>query len=430
MTRLLPALLLAAFLGGAVARAVDDAADGPIASPEPGWPQWRGPARDGLSAETNLLTTWPSGGPPLLWTADGLGSGWSCPVGRGDTVYVTGDVGSNLIVFALNSADGRERWRATNGAAWRASYPGARSCGALAGDRYYHLNAHGRLACLDAATGRERWAVDLCARFDTRPHTWGLSECVLVDGDRVIVTPAGPRTLVAALDWSDGRTLWQTGPLSNEVPSYVSPILVRHGGRRLLLSGTSHHVWAVDADQGRLVWSIPFHGRWGATVSTPVYGGRRVFFAAPDGPGGRQYRVPATGDPEPAWEGAADVLTGSGILRDGVLYANGCKDTKTLQALDWTDGHVRADYTGVAAGRPAGHASAAMLWAEGRLYALFDDGMVSLLRPGPDGFAVDGRFELTKAIRRDAWAHPVLLDGRLYLRHHERLWCFDVRRRP
>ena len=126
------------------------AAEGLIASPEPDWPQWRGPRRDGISNEKGLLSSWPEGGPKLLWELDGLGKGWSCPVVIGQRIYITGDVGNDLVIFALNR-NGEVQWKVKNGRNWKNPYPGARACCAFSEGRLYHMNAHGRVVCLDAA---------------------------------------------------------------------------------------------------------------------------------------------------------------------------------------------------------------------------------------------------------------------------------------
>jgi outer membrane protein assembly factor BamB len=122
-----------------------------------------------------------------------------------------------------------------------------------------------------------------------------------------------------------------------------------------------------------------------------------------------------------------DTLTSSGILLDGVLYASGSKKTKTLHALDWKTGQELYDPIMLADSRSA-FAAVAMVWAEGRLYCQVEDGTVAMVRPTPAGFELKGKFRLVDAARRgDAWAHPALLDGRLYLRYHDTLWCYDVR---
>ena len=150
--------------------------EGLIASPEPGWPQWRGPRRDGISDERGLLASWPAGGPRLRWKCEALGRGWSSPIlaGTPRTIFITGDVGEDLVLFALD-LEGRVRWRSKNGAAWTGSYPGSRACPVYREGRLYHMNAHGRVAAFDAATGKEFWAVEMPARFEggegqTRPR--------------------------------------------------------------------------------------------------------------------------------------------------------------------------------------------------------------------------------------------------------------------
>ncbi|MBM4093234.1 MAG: PQQ-like beta-propeller repeat protein, partial [Planctomycetes bacterium] len=206
---LLAALMLSAGFSSA------SFADGLIASPEQGWPQWRGPRRDGVSEERGLLPAWPEGGPRLLWKTEGLGTGWSSPIVVDGRLFITGDVDGKLVVFALDLA-GRELWRAFNGEAWEGSYPGARASCCYSQGRVYHLNAHGQLACLAADAGKPLWTVNILDRFNARNITWAISECVLVDGEHVIVTPGGRGALMAALNKRDGSTVWTAPPLDDD----------------------------------------------------------------------------------------------------------------------------------------------------------------------------------------------------------------------
>ena len=152
MKLLLRLLALSCVLIGSFGAA--QGADGLIASPERGWPQWRGPRRDAVSSEIGLLTTWPEQGPPLRWKVGGLGAGWASPIVVGGTIYVTGDVGDELVVFAFD-LEGKPKWQARNGVAWKGPYPGARACSAFSEARLYHMNAHGRVACFEVASGKE-----------------------------------------------------------------------------------------------------------------------------------------------------------------------------------------------------------------------------------------------------------------------------------
>lgn len=410
-----------AVLTGAVACAAAAEREGLIASAEPGWPQWRGPRRDGVSGETGLLASWPQGGPRLLRQVEGLGRGWSSPVIVGPRLYVTGDVGDDLVIFGFD-LEGELRWQVNNGRSWKNPYPGARACCAFSEGRLYHLNAHGRVACLDAASGDEIWAVNILERFEGKNITWALSECLLVDGNRVIVTPGGKRALMAALDKRTGATVWTTEPLGDDVTSHCSPILFRFGGRRMIANCSSAHGFGVDADTGRLLWTVPLKNPYGTNVSTPVYGSGRVFFMTPYAELGRQYQLRATADgfaAERIWSSPVDAVTGGAVLADDTVFAAGYEKAKWWFAIDWQTGRTRYEFKDLVTG--------AAIYADGRLYCLDERGTVAMLKPGPDGVEVVGRFQLTARPVRDAWAHPVLLDGRLYLRYHDTLFCYDVR---
>ena len=148
------------------------------------WPQFRGPTRDGHSMETGLLAAWPEGGPPLAWAAEGIGSGYSSPVVIGETVFITGDAGEDLLLSAFDRGSGRRLWQRRVDAAWRGPYPGARSTATVADGRLFLLSAQGRVLAMDPATGEEFWRVDILERFAGKNIQWGLSECLLVDGDR------------------------------------------------------------------------------------------------------------------------------------------------------------------------------------------------------------------------------------------------------
>jgi outer membrane protein assembly factor BamB len=255
-----------------------------------------------------------------------------------------------------------------------------------------------------------------------------MSENLLVDGPRLIVTPGGPKTLVAALDKLTGETVWTSEPVRGELAAYSSPILFARDGRRVLAGCSSHHGFGVDADTGKLLWTVPLRNPYGATVMTPIYGDGGVFYAAPDGPEGVCYRIhlsPTGSRAELLWKTPVDTLTGSGVLVDGSLYAVGCKKTKSLHCVDWKSGQTRYELKLTAGDTP--WAAGAFVWADGRLYGLAEDGSVHLLEPKGEAFEAAGRFQLVPGRVRDAWAHPVLLDGRLYLRYHDALWCYDVR---
>lgn len=411
-----------------------------VASAEPGWPQWRGPRRDGTSDEKGLLQQWPEGGPKLLWTAGGLGRGWSSPIVVGGSIYITGDVDNDLVVFALD-LDGKERWRAANGRSWRGSYPGARASCTFDSGRLYHMNAHGRAACFDARNGQEVWAVDVLDRFGGRNITWAISENLLIDGSRIIVSPGGSKALMAALDKETGRTVWTAPPLESErafepgsgnplaqprreveQPGYASPILFELHGMRHIVNASARHLYGVDAEDGRLLWTHPMPSRYEVLSITPVLAGDAVFMTAPDAGGGRLLRLRVEGRDvrtEQLWTCDMDTCHGGVILVGDRLWGSWYRQFNGWGAVD-----VR---TGKTLFRSRELAMGSAVYADGRLYCLSQDGVMALVVPEADDLRLAGRFVFQQKHRRDVWAHPVVCDGRLYLRYHETLYCYDIR---
>jgi len=384
------------------------------------WAQWRGPNRDGIAHESHLLASWPSDGPALLWKRDNLGKGWSSPIIVGDSIYITGDLEDDLIVFALDT-NGKPLWQAKNGLAWEKPYGGSRACCVFSEGRVYHLNAHGRLVCLDAASGNDVWTLNILERFDGQNITWALSECLLIDGDHLIVTPGGKSALMAALDKHTGQTLWVTEPLEQDKTSYASPILFECEGRRLIASCSSSHGFGVDADTGQLLWTVPLKNPHGVNAATPVYGNGCIFYCTPYAEKGRCYRLHVTQDSvsaEHIWTCPVDAVTGGGLLVGNTLYGSGYK-AKWWMAVDWKTGQTRHELKDLTTG--------AALYADNRLYLFDEKGTMALVKPGPDQLEITGQFRITEDRVNDAWAHPVVHNGRLYIRYHDTLWCYDVR---
>lgn len=402
-----------------------------IASPEPGWPQFRGPRRNGISDEQGLLQNWPTNGPRLLWSITNIGAGYSAPIISGTNIYITGDVGDELHIYALDLQGGLV-WKATNGAAWRGPYPGSRASCTYAAGRLYHLNAHGRLACFDAATGRPVWHVDVLEAFESHEPTWGMAECVLVDGWRVVVTPGGRRATMAALDRDTGKALWMAAPLAREEagsptrpegPAYAPPILIEVAGRRHIVGMTARHALGVDAETGSLQWTFDLPTRYEVLASSPVLWGAGVFVTGPDAGGGKYLRFAASGrtvSVEPGWTSTLDTCHGGMIPLAGSLYGSWYRDYNGWGSVDLAHGATRFRDRELAMG--------SVLYADGHLYCLSQTGTLALVKPNPDRWEIISRFEFAKEPKKDVWAHPVILDGRLYLRHQQRLSCYVVKR--
>ena len=247
---------------------------------------------------------------------------------------------------------------------------------------------------------------------------------MLVDGRNLIVTPGGKKALMAALDKRTGRTIWTTEPLGSDRTSHSSPILFQYAGRRLITSCSSAHGFGVDADTGELLWTVPLKNPHGVNTSTPVYGSGIVYYVTPYAEMGRAYRLVDNSDildAEHIWTSGLDTVTGGAVLVDGTLYSAGYRESQWWFGVDWQTGRTKYELKDFKTG--------AAIYADGRLYCLDERGFVGLLKPGPDGLEIVGRFTLVNKQVRDAWTHPVLHDGRLYLRYHDTLFCYDVKQR-
>jgi outer membrane protein assembly factor BamB len=403
------------------------------------WPQFRGPNRDGVSAEADLLQRWPEGGPRLAWQADGIGHGYSSPVVQGDQVIVTGDIGEDLVIRALDRRSGTPRWQAAHGRAWKGQFPGARSTCALTEGRLYLLNTHGLVLCADSATGTALWTADILERFKGPNIQWGLSECLLVDQGRVIVTPGGDDAFLAALDAGTGQTAWASPPLrftrtvafggkavEPPVPDvdragYASPVPFEVDGRRLLAAVGGRHLVVADAGNGELLWTREVAAIYEVIGAIPVWCEAGLLFAAPD-VGALMFGVSVEAGKVAVterWHHPIDNCHGAFVQRDGAIFGAGYRLYRPWAAIEAATGAVRGELKDLAKG--------CILYADGRLYAFTETGDLALLRFGPEGLAVEGRFALPGATGSDNWSHPAIADGHLFVRCHDRLFCYDIR---
>jgi outer membrane protein assembly factor BamB len=233
---------------------------------------------------------------------------------------------------------------------------------------------------------------------------------------------------MAALDKKTGRTLWASPPILSpsdgkaDGPSYSSPILLDREGMRQVIGCTSQPIIGVDAENGRLLWTSPIPTRYRVLAMTPVICPDGIFMTGPDSGGGKLYRLRIDGDrvmPEAAWTTSIDTCHGGVVLIDGFLYGSWYRSFNGWGCVDLRTGEVRYRTRELAMG--------SVLHADGRFYILSQTGTMALVRADPKEFQIVSRFSLTEQRVNDAWAHPVIVDGRLYLRYHQKLYCYDIR---
>ena len=388
------------------------------------WPQFHGPRRDNRSAETGLLKQWPEGGPQLLWRAEGLGHGYSTVAVADGMIYTTGDTEKDLVITALDLS-GQKVWQRTNGAAYSQSVPGSRSTPTVTGGKLYNLNGYGNLVCLDARTGQPVWAVDTYERFQGREITWGVAESPLVDGPNIICCPGGETVFMAALDKDTGETRWTCTGVGAQ-HSHASPVIVEYEGLRQIVTMTANSVIGVAADTGRLLWQHPHEAR--VNCNSPLYADGSLYLFGTWGYGATKLRLTVNGQDcsaEQVWHTAdLDNEHGGVMLVDGYLYGHADADHKQrhLACVDAQTGETKWGAEDL-----KGQLSATLTFAEGLLYLVTDTGEVGLVRPNPERLEIISRFHIPEGGQGTVWAFPVISGGRLYIRHDEFLYVYDIR---
>jgi len=379
------------------------------------WPTFRGPNRDGKSPDTGLLKEWPAEGPPLLWKRDDVGKGFSGVAVAGETVYVTGDVGDRLVLFALGM-DGEPKWQADHGPSWTKNHPGARATPTIDGGNLYLLSGTGLLGCFDAGTGQPKWQRQMQEFGGGVPH-WGYAESVLILGDLAIVTPGGENCIVA-LNKTTGQPMWASQGFKAGA-QYGSCIAVNCQGVPMVIAGTAEVIVGVDARNGRVLWSNPFSAHNTANCPTPAFADGYVFWANGYGKGGICLKLEVDGDRVDAREAwtTRDMVCHHGgyVIHEAHIYGN---HSGGYACLELESGRVKWNERGVGKG--------SLCFADGMLY-LFGEkgGQAGLATCSPDGMEMRGWFRVQG--EGPSWAHPVVIGGRLYLRYDTNLYCFDVR---
>ncbi len=399
------------------------------------WPQWRGPNRDALSADSHLLQEWPASGPPLAWAADGLGSGFSGVSIAAGRIFTMGDLDDAQYVIALKLDGGGFLWKARLGPTHVDSRGGPRATPTVDGERVYALGTEGDLVCLDATTGRERWRKNLVRDFGGQMMSrWKFSESPLVDGERVVVTPGASNAMLVALDKTTGAELWRSavpdlGPNGKDGAGYSSAVITHGGGVRHYVQLTGRGLVGVRADDGRFLWGYNRVANKTANVSTPIVKGDLVFASTGYQTGSALLELKASGDGVEAREVYfLDGKTlqnhhGGLVLVDDHIYAGHGHNKGFPICVELRTGEVK--WGGRI--RNAGQGSAAVAYADGHLYFRYQDGRMLLIEATPEGYRGKGSFEIP-AVDKPSWPHPVVVGGRLYLREQDRLYCYDLRR--
>lgn len=387
------------------------------------WPQWQGQDRTAVSKETGLLQKWPKEGPPLVWKLDNLGGGYSTPSIAAGRIYGMSFRDKEEVVWALDEKTGEQVWAVKIAEANRkVGYgEGSRCTPTVDGDRLYVLGLNADLVCMKTSNGEEIWRKNLRKDFDGHVGGWGYSESPLLDGDKLLCTPGGKKATLLALNKNTGETIWMAPIKDRNEAAYSSIVAANVDGQRQYIQFLSGGVVGVTADSGKFLWRYS-NPAAGINCTTPIYYQQCVYAAAAYNKGGGLVQLTRDGDnvktEEVYFHKEMQNHHGGLVLLDGYLYGEGsgqlaCMEFKTGKIM-WREGK-------------AGKGSIA--YADGRLYYRNEGGPIILVEANPKKYVEHGRFAQPKRSRNAAWPHPVIANGKLYVRDQQYLYCYDVKQK-
>ena len=410
-------------------------ASGIVASPtraDNNWPTFRGADRTATAPDTNLLQQWPSEGPKLVWETSGAGRGYAGVAIADGKLFTLGDAPSTAddkdeYVTCFDQSSGKFIWKAKTGPAWDKgmdSWRSSRSTPTVDADRLYVITPKGVLICLNTETGSENWRIDLEDKFGgEKAEMWGYSESVLIDGDRLICTPGGPKNTMVALDKMTGEKVWSNSRENDRGAGHSSIVISKIGETKVYVQMTGSGAMGVRADDGKILWTWDIE-KTTAVIPTPIIRDDLVFISVGYKRGGALLRQTAAGNEVTVEEvyGLKPKLSNKhgGVVMVGDYVYGDSDDKGTPFCAELMTGEIKWKSRG------SGKKSASIAVADGHLYIRYSDGTMTLVEANPDSFNEVGSFKVPGSGDRPSWAHPAIVDGKLYLREGDKILCYDI----
>ncbi len=395
------------------------------------WPQWRGPNRNDISSETGLLKTWPADGPEQLWVNQEAGLGYSGFAIVGDQLFTMGLEDNKEFALCLNAEDGTEIWRKTIGTKFRNAWgDGPRSTPSVDGENVYFMAASGELSCLQKADGKKIWSVKM-SDFGGRVPNWGYSESPLVDGGKVVCTPGGKKGTMLALDKITGKKIWQSKPITKMLENgnqsgpagahYSSIVPVELNMRPIYVQLTVLAVVGVDAESGELIWQSDWPGRT-AVIPSPIVDKGKVYITSGYGVGSKLVDV-ANEQAKDIWSSKVMQNHHGGVIQIGDYFYGSSSKSWVCQNKDdgelaWSDRAIR---------------KGAVTYADGMFIHVEESGgRVLLIKADHESHSIISSFKISPQTKRRSsrgkiWVHPVVSDGKLYVRDQEIIHCYNLK---
>ncbi len=378
---------------------------------------WRGPGSTGNYSETGLLKSWPANGPEMVWHFDELGDGFSSPVFANGKIYVSGAVDNKGYIYAINP-DGKLDWKESYGEEWVENFPGSRATPSVAGDLLYIYSGIGVVTCMNASSGAISWKKDVMKELNGENITWGVTETLVLDGNKVYVTVGGKTNNIVALNRLNGELIWSSKGLG-EKPAYCTPLIVKLPTRKLLVTMTAKHIIGLDAETGVMLWSYDHVNQWDVQANTPLFYQNSLFCFSGYGQGGEKLDLNGDGSQVTiAWSSKKmDSRMGGAVVLDGYIYGSG-DNTRDWQCIDWKSGEQK--YASQAIGKGN------IISADGMLYCYSEKGELALVPASPLGFNITGKAKVELGSGQH-WAHLAINNSRLFVRHGKSIIAYKIK---
>ncbi len=397
------------------------------------WPTFRGSQRTAVAPDKNLLTSWPEGGPKMVWESVGAGRGYSSLAVAGDKIFTLGDGLStkegdeNEYLIAFDRATGKQLWTTKTGPAWKEMRPewhNSRSTPTVDGSMVYVVTPKGVLVACNTVDGKEVWRKDLVGDIGgKKDDDWGYSESVLVDGNNLICTPGGEKATMVALNKKSGELVWTAVRPKDRGAGHASIVISEIGGNRVYVQTTGSGAIGVSAKDGKVLWSYPID-KTTAVIPTPIVRGDLVFMPVGYKRGGALLQQVASADGVTVKEiyGLKTKLAnkhGGVVLMGDYVYGDS-DDGGMPYCADLMTGEIKWQ------GPRSDKGSVAVIGGGDMLYMQFANGEIALVKADPTEYTVVSQFKIPSSSKRPNWAHPVIVDGKLYVRSQDQIMCYNI----
>ena len=378
--------------------------------------QWRND-RTGVYNEKGLLKSWSANGPQLLWHYDDLGEGYSSIAIDAGKIYATGMTRDMGYLYVLDM-NGKLLNKKEYGKEWSKNYNGSRGTVTVSDGKLYIFTGTGYLVCMNQNTLNILWKKDIEADFGGKNIMWGMNESPLIVGDKVILSAGGKEHNIVALNKNDGSVIWSCEG-EGDLSSYCSPLYIADQQVTQIVTMMASHILGIDAATGKKLWSYQYENNRKIHPNTPIYSDNLLLCTSGYGKGSVMLRLTNGGRAvEKVWElKEFDSQHGAMVKIGNYIYGSG--DTnKYWFCVDWKTGEIKYKDNSLGIGN--------MIANENMLYCYTQKGDMALVKATPEKFDLISKFPIDLGTDQH-WAHPVIYQGVLYVRHGNTLMAYKIK---